>query len=140
MAEHSIWEVRYLLTRIEGVLTHAASGWSPWLGDDLRKDLASAADDLERAAGLLDAAEIAVPEGLIHRARGWGLLGWRLSSTRRQLLLDRDELLRLEGQVTQYLKAHGIHEDRPSKLGAAESRRDRATNRRGRGASVTAAG
>ena len=140
MADHEVWEVRYLLVRVEGVLDQAARGWTPWLEDTLRKELASAADDLERAGTLVESIGLTIPGEIVERARMWGLLSWRFASQRRQFLADRDEVLRLEGRVEQALTAMGIHEDTPPKLTESEQRRERASNRRGRGATVTAAG
>ena len=61
MADHEVWEVRYLLVRVEGVLDQAARGWTPWLEDTLRKELASAADDLELAGTLVESIGLAIP-------------------------------------------------------------------------------
>ena len=106
----------------------------------MQQDLTSAAADLEHAVEILTDVGVSVSEETVPRARDWALPAWRGPATRRAWRHDRDQILLLQGRLEQYLDAQGIVKDEPSALGAHEDRWQRASNRRGRTATVTAAG
>ncbi|MCO4743769.1 MAG: hypothetical protein KC912_03200 [Proteobacteria bacterium] len=136
----TLWEARYLLTRVEGELASVLStGLLP--SGPRKNQLLRCAEDLEHAAELLDHVQIRMPETLLTASRDWGNVTWLGPSRRRALSTDRDAVLRLEGAVLHRLEAIGAETDQPADLADASAEPwQRASNRRGRGAKVTAAG